>query len=388
MFSIENLYYILYVNLFKRIKADVNYFSVFGSIDLKDSCRNFFPSEMALSSKTIAFFHDQEPVQLKTLDKFFFSYIHHFKQNYILVTSEKSDLVKEYCKKNNVYHLYYFFHGFACLDWYNDCKFFPKNKPLFSRKFLSFNRLCTHLRSYRLLLVSELVDRDILKYGSVSLQFISNEKNIIKKELVDYNCRLSKKSKIKVYKNLAALKNNLIIDNEVLGNASAHLGAKEYTLWQQSFLHVISETVFFDVKQHLTEKIFKPIVSQRPFILLGAYKNLEYFKSYGFKTFSKWIDESYDDEPDNEKRLMMACDEIEKIAKLSEDEIESMYWDMQEVLEYNYQHFYTDFKQIIVNELVDNFEGYMRWYNNGRLNDEVYDIESLNLPEVKQLLAQ
>ena len=391
MFSVENLYYILYCNLFKRINANVEYFWKFGSTDMNDLRFNFstdYPTSTN-GRKTLAFLYDQEPVQDKILDERFIMHGYFWwARNHILVTSEHSDLVKKHCKENNVHHIYYFFHGFACLNWYHDCQFFIKKTPLFSNKFLSFNRLCTKLRSYRLLLVSELLDRDILKYGSVSLQLITNQENIVKKEIINPNCRLSKESKIKIYKQLANFKNNLVIDKEVSGSASAHLGPEEYTLWQSYFLHVVSETVFFDKKLHLTEKIFKPIVSRRPFILLGAHKNLEYLKSYGFKTFSNWIDESYDEEPDNEKRLMMVCDEIEKIANLSENQIESMYWEMQEVLEHNFRHFFKDFKQIIVNELVDNFEGYLRWHNHDRLYLDNYDIDSLNLPEVKRLLAQ
>lgn len=393
MFSIENLYYILYINLFKRIKADIRYFKIFGSTDVDDVTLNFFIDDNLFNGGAQCFFYDQEPVYLKVLAQL---ESHHkilstmrSRNHSILVTSERSDLVKNYCKKNNMYHLYYFFHGFASLNWYRDVEYFQDDHPVFKTRFLSFNRLCTKNRSYRLLLVSNLLERKILSKGSVSLQLIDAGRNIIKKEVFDPNCRLSKQAKIKVFKNLSKIEQNFVIDNEMLsGQASAHCGAQEYRLWQSSFLHLVSETVFFDEKLHLTEKIFKPIVSRRPFILLGAYKNLEYLQSYGFKTFSQWIDESYDDEQDNEIRLSMVCNELEKIVNLSDNEIKEMYHDMQEVLEYNCRHFYTDFKRIIVNELVDNFEGYLRWYNNGRLNDEVYDIESLNLSEVKRLLAQ
>ena len=43
-----------------------------------------------------------------------------------------------------------------------------------------------------------------------------------------------------------------------------------------------------------------------------------------------------------------------------------MYAEMKEVLVYNYNHFYGKFKEIIVNELVDNFEGVLMQFNNGR----------------------
>ena len=42
-----------------------------------------------------------------------------------------------------------------------------------------------------------------------------------------------------------------------------------------------------------------------PIIQFAPYKTLEVMKQYGFKTFDKWWDESYDDEPDDWKRLEM-----------------------------------------------------------------------------------
>ena len=385
MFSVENLYYILYVNLFKRINVDIEYFSKFGSIDINDLQKNFSLKD-ANNSRVRCYFYDQEPIQTKVLDQLLGMLIS--PKTLILLTSEHSAEVKNYCKKEKLYSIYYFFHGFACLYWYNDTKYFEKNPPKWSNTFISMNRLCTSDRSYRLLLVTELLNRNIDTKGKISLQFIKNNENIIKKELIDPHNKLSKHAKIKVYKTLGSLRKNFIIDQEVTGTASAHCGRNEYELWQSCFLHVVSETVFFHEKLHLTEKIFKPIVSLRPFVLLGAYKNLEYLKTYGFKTFDKWIDESYDDEPDNEKRLLLVCNEIEKIANLSETEIQKMYFEMQSILEFNYKHFFSNFKNIIVDELVNNFEGFMRQYNNGNLSDEVYDIESLNLPEVKRLLTQ
>lgn len=390
MFSVENIYYVLYCNLFKKINVNVEYFLKFGSTDLNDLVSNFTKEEQ-INNRTYALFYDQEPVQTEVLDARFNKTIKPgcSPDKLILVTSEHSELVKQYCKQNNMDHLYYFFHGFACLHWFRDAAYFSKNKPDFNNKFLSFNRLCIDDRNYRLLFVSELIKRDILQKGKVSLQLIRNNINVVKQEVFSSNSKLSKRAKMDILKTLQKKKNNFEVDKQnVVGSASADLGYIEYKTLQNSFLHVVSETVFYHKKLHLTEKIFKPIVSQRPFILLGAYKNLEYLKSYGFKTFDKWIDESYDNEPDNEKRLMMVCDEVEKIANLEEEKIEVMYWDMQKVLAHNYNHFYTDFKQIIVNELVDNFEGYLRWHNHDRLYIDSYDIDNLNLSEVKRLLAQ
>jgi hypothetical protein len=123
-------------------------------------------------------------------------------------------------------------------------------------------------------------------------------------------------------------------------------------------------------------------------MLLGACGNLEYLKSYGFKTFDRWIDESYDKEPDPERRIEMVVTELQKFSHLSVTELNLMYLEMKEVLEFNFNHLYTNFKHIIVDELVDNFENCLRQWNNGRIDDRAVDYRCLDLDKIKKLLAQ
>jgi hypothetical protein len=76
-------------------------------------------------------------------------------------------------------------------------------------------------------------------------------------------------------------------------NSSAWIEVLKPTPINTSFLHIVNETVVD--KQHLTEKIFKPIVLKQPFVLMGGQGTLQYLRDYGFKTFKKWFDEDYDD---------------------------------------------------------------------------------------------
>ena len=122
-----------------------------------------------------------------------------------------------------------------------------------------------------------------------------------------------------------------------------------------SFLHVVTETMFWDDRTHLTEKIFKPIVAKQPFVLVGCYKNLEYLRDYGFRTFDRWWSEDYDNISDPHQRLNAVVDVIEKICKLSLGDLEDMLAEMQEVLEYNYDWFYNpEFVNSIWDELKTN----------------------------------
>jgi hypothetical protein len=98
-------------------------------------------------------------------------------------------------------------------------------------------------------------------------------------------------------------------------------------------------------------------VSKQPFLLLGCANNLQYLKSYGFKTFNRWWDENYDAIEDPLTRLKVVVNILKGICEKSNDELEQMLLDMQEVLEYNYNWFYSkEFLDLVWNELTTNLQ--------------------------------
>jgi hypothetical protein len=86
------------------------------------------------------------------------------------------------------------------------------------------------------------------------------------------------------------------------------------------------------------------MVATTPFFLKGI-------KQLGFKTFSPFIDESYDEIVDNKQRLNIVTNEAIRISKLPLDEYNQILVNCNEICEYNYnilkQH-YSDIK--FVNE--------------------------------------
>ena len=74
----------------------------------------------------------------------------------------------------------------------------------------------------------------------------------------------------------------------------------------------------------ITEKTNKPIACCRPFIVFSTPYFLEDVRQLGFETFSPYINESYDIETDNYKRLNMIVDEIERITNLPADEYRTL----------------------------------------------------------------
>jgi hypothetical protein len=407
MFSLDRFYNILHNNLISRFNNGRSiYFYPFGTyqniqflegqVDTAQNQKPFVWNHQWLANKTFfhCYFFDQEPfydyttTELKksilTLDR---DIVGPRRIN-ILATSERSDLVRDCVKQNKFYSWYYFFHGFATLDWYRDFQYVNSDSfNRYSKVFICYNHLTSNLRSYRLHLCANLIEQDLVKHGRVSLFH-----NGWQRTIEDPENPLDNRARLKIYHALKNIKEPLIIDTAAPNGAlSANVNLDELTsaLW-----HVVTETVYFDAKLHLTEKIFKPIVARRPFILAAAPGNLAYLKSYGFRTFDQWIDESYDLETDHYIRIEKITEEIKKLCELTPAALKQMHQEMQEVLEYNFQHFYTGFKNHIVDELVDNFAGILNQINVGRMPNnhsryhQRFELDTQYLDQVKTRLKQ
>ena len=360
MFSIDNFYFILYENLLKQADVQLHYYYPFGSTDANDIIE--YPEHSSVW-KNHMLIHDQEPIinSLPVLP----NEITKFNQCKILANSEHSSYKTEQCRQNNWEDFYYFFHGFAALYWYNDWKYFSTVERNFTHPFINLNRLVSNDRSYRLLLVTKMIEQDLHKKGLVSLSLMDHGYGNYRNELSSSNSKLSGTQKYFIDTQLAKIDyKSLIVDTEEPeGNLSASAGIQYFNLNQKALWNIVSETVFYHNKLHLTEKIFKPIACRRPFILVAAPGNLAYLKSYGFKSFDRWIDESYDQEYDHDKRLEKIVIEIRKISSLNTSELKIMHNEMQDVLQHNYRHFYGNFKQILIKELIDNFKNLLINWN-------------------------
>lgn len=105
-----------------------------------------------------------------------------------------------------------------------------------------------------------------------------------------------------------------------------------------SYFYICTETFTHGEHKSLTEKVFKPIANFQPFLFMAYPGALKMLQSLGFKTFSPFIDESYDDEIDEGKRLNMIYREIVRLSSMSKEEIHAWYWSMEDILIYNQKH--------------------------------------------------
>jgi len=121
----------------------------------------------------------------------------------------------------------------------------------------------------------------------------------------------------------------------------AGFGFENKDIYLNTYISIVTESVYFqeDVNfpsGYLSEKIWKPIGHCQPFILAGPSKSLEHIRErFGYKTFHPYIDESYDMELDDMKRLEMVKIEIDKFAKKSKEEKDQFLNDVKDICVHN-----------------------------------------------------
>lgn len=106
--------------------------------------------------------------------------------------------------------------------------------------------------------------------------------------------------------------------------------------YKNFFCEIVCETFFTGDTFFMTEKIYRPIIAKRPFLVQGPVNFLKNLRSLGFKTFSHWWDEGYDEDPADARYPTFKVN-IDYIANQSDSTIQSWYNEMQPILEHNYQ---------------------------------------------------
>jgi hypothetical protein len=138
----------------------------------------------------------------------------------------------------------------------------------------------------------------------------------------------------KIYKILPYQIDTHGLEENQRGNISINNTKKDWYL--QTYLSVVTETSFIDGrKPFISEKLWRPVMNLQPFILVGNYGTLKMIRELGFKTFSPFIDESYDEVYDYNLRMKMIFKEIEKINKMPIEQLHQWYYSITDILIHN-----------------------------------------------------
>jgi hypothetical protein len=109
-------------------------------------------------------------------------------------------------------------------------------------------------------------------------------------------------------------------------------------MYRDSYFSIVSETNFYrgENTRFLTEKTFKTVIHRHPFVLLSRPHTLALFKEKGYRTFSPMINEAYDLEQDDCKRMNMVLEETERLCSLGPTELREFVNGTRAVCNYNY----------------------------------------------------
>jgi hypothetical protein len=267
-----------------------------------------------------------------------------------LVTSERdSENVEHICKHFKWTPLYYFFHGWAALDWYRgyDKTFLitlPQERTI-TRTFIAPNRIVAGERQHRLEMLYYIFKYNMLD-NHISCPAVCPAENI--------NIRDAIKPLVAKYPDIEQVFAQQTLPINFVGETDHPMHSCWLSLFDEcaeSLLYLVTETVATGRRHHLTEKTFKPIALGMPFVIMSTQGSLKYLRSYGFRTFDHIWDESYDDAEDDVRikriaSLLRSLDELPTQAK------QDLFDQAQEVIEHNWNHFYNGgFEAILWTEL-------------------------------------
>ncbi len=116
-------------------------------------------------------------------------------------------------------------------------------------------------------------------------------------------------------------------------------------IWNQCFLNIVNETDFSYRSDFpfLSEKIWKPILGLRPFVINGNPSVYQLLKDQGFYTFEEYWPSNTDFFTNTEYNYYQfkhhIAGVVELLSSLTQKQLWSMYKDMLPKLEHNRQHF-------------------------------------------------
>ena len=207
------------------------------------------------------------------------------------------------------------------------------------KTFLCFNNVP---RWHRTTIVTELVHNNLLENGLVSLR----NNNPIHFDELDLEKTRPEATQW--------LKDNIPLSIDDTDARLRHMAFPDTTnvaLHRDTNFSIVTETIFQRENTippdnstdfvkggfFFTEKTYKPFWFKQAFVLAAVPGMLQYLKSIGWQTFSPYIDESYDNEIDDNKRLEMIINEVKRLNSYTDEQWLSWRQGVQPAIEHNAQ---------------------------------------------------
>lgn len=201
---------------------------------------------------------------------------------------------------------------------------------------LNYNR---QPRNHRIIIIAELLRHQLLDRCLVSFNTVEGNLHWADGALIfnvgnNRHIRYADETIMPYAKQLGDIQ-PLRLETQTTDNLAITLYKPHY---EESFISLVTETFAFETDILLiSEKSWKPILFGHPFMIFGNYGTLAQLKQWGYRTFDKWIDESYDLNLPFEDRVQVIIKEILRFSKMSLLELQTLRVEMFPVCLHNQQ---------------------------------------------------
>lgn len=109
------------------------------------------------------------------------------------------------------------------------------------------------------------------------------------------------------------------------------------SIYNNAYISIVAETECMPCPDafFVSEKVAKPLIVGHPFVIFGCQHYLKHLRSLGLKTFSPWIDESYDNINDATDRAKALVKSVIGFAKKTQDEKIQCLAEMKTITDHN-----------------------------------------------------
>lgn len=128
---------------------------------------------------------------------------------------------------------------------------------------------------------------------------------------------------------------------------------------KKSFVYIITETVAEYPYPYFSEKTWKAILFKMPFLIVGSKHSLKKLREFGFRTFSDFWNEDYDNFDLAADRIDAVVRILRQLSELSIQELDNLNREIVPIVEYNQNHI----KQFYFQQ-INKFEKDLEYYDN------------------------
>lgn len=240
------------------------------------------------------------------------------------------------------------------------------NARIRKKNFLLFNKM---ERLHRICFIAQILENNLLNRGFVSFYGSKYDNAWITAIDNDYDRTTGMMKPNSPFKHLPTKAATTLIEHidkfplDLTGDKENRFNPidiidKDKYLFDDSYYSIITETLYYDKANchlsvnmvagtaMLSEKAYKAIVMKHPFILVSTPGLLAWMRKLGYKTFHPFINEAYDNEVDDEKRMNMIIKEVKRLSTYTNDEWMQWQRNVKPIIDHNYEVYSntTDFR--------------------------------------------